>query len=51
MQGHCIDNLRDYYREYINGEKDDVNAKVTINTVIMNINDGDGDYNEEIERK
>ena len=46
-----IYNIRDYYREHLNGGKDDVNDKVTINNVITSLNDGDKDYNEEKERK
>ena len=44
-------NIRDYYREHLNGGKYDVNDKVTINNVITSLNDGDEDYNEEKERK
>ena len=46
-----IYNIRDYYREHLNGGKDDVNDKVTINNVITSLNDGNEDYNEEKERK
>ena len=38
------DNIRDYYSKNINGEKDDVNDKVTINNVILNTKD-EGDNN------
>ena len=33
--------IRDYYGENINEKKNDVNNKVTINNIILNINEGD----------
>ena len=51
IQVYYLYNIRDYYREHLNGGKDDVNDKVTINNVITSLNDGDEDYNEEKERK
>ena len=51
IQVYYLYNIRDYYREHLNGGKYDVNDKVTIHNVIICINDGDEEYNEEKERK